>query len=165
MPAKFHTPQSLNRGKLKQLLHFHPKKKPMRLKHIWKPTVAEVSPTVTSETSNPTRLTWVGTSEIGKSYNFFRFRGGLDPLSNPPQMQTWVCKTLYYPFLISTNQCPYERNNFRCSSQLSGISLRSLSKINVSGWRLSHINFTISGHNKCSREKSDWKLYQPYARA
>ena len=37
------------------------------------------------------------------------------------------------------------RNNFRCSSQLSGMPLRSLSKVNVDGWRFSHINFTISG--------------------
>ena len=57
----------------------------MRLKHILKPTVAEVSPTATSETCNPTRLKTAKTSKTGKSYNFYRFRGGLDPLSNPPQ--------------------------------------------------------------------------------
>ena len=52
----------------------------MRLKHILKPTVAEVSPTATSETCNPTRLRRVETSKIAVYYNFYRFRGGLDPL-------------------------------------------------------------------------------------
>ena len=60
----------------------------MRLKHILKPTVAEVSPTATSETYNPTRLKQVKTSKIAVFYNFYRFRGGLAPLSNPPQIQS-----------------------------------------------------------------------------
>ena len=43
----------------------------MRLKHILKPTVAEVSPTATSEPYTPLRLKVVKTSKTGKSYNFY----------------------------------------------------------------------------------------------
>ena len=127
--VKCPAPQNLNRGKLKLPLHFHPKRKPMRLKHIWKRIAEDLSPTATSENYNPTRWKWVKTSKTAVFYNFYRIRGGLDPLSNPPQTKSWVCKTLYYPFLISANLCPHDRNNFRCSSQLSGIPLQSLSKV------------------------------------
>jgi hypothetical protein len=37
---------------------------------------------------HPTRLKWVETSKIAVFYNFYRFRGGLSALSNPPQTQT-----------------------------------------------------------------------------
>ena len=61
----------------------------MRLKHILKPTVAEVSPTATSETCNPTRLKVVKTSKIAVFYNFYRFRVGLaPPLKSPSNANT-----------------------------------------------------------------------------
>ena len=112
MLEKYLTHPNSNRGKLKLPLHFHPKKKPTHLKHTWKRIAEDLSPTATFENYNPPRLKWVKTSKIAVFYNFYRFRGGLDPLSNPPQTQNQVCKTLYYPFLISANQCPHERNSF-----------------------------------------------------
>ena len=145
MQAMFPTPQSSNSGKLKHILPLKPKKKQPLLKPISKQVPDTHSPTATSETCNPPRLKVVKTSKIAVFYNFYRFRGGLAPSQIPLKRKQRVCKTLYYPFLISANQCPHERNNFRCSSQLSGIPLRSLSKVNVSGCRFSQINFIMSG--------------------
>ena len=135
MPEKFPILQNSSRGVSKQLSHLTTRKKLLLSRIIWKLVQAENFPRGIFELSvvivHPTRWKWVETSKIAVFYNFYRFRGGLDPFSNPPQMQIRVCQTLYYPFLISTNQCPYDRNNFRCSSQLAGIPLRSLSKVQL----------------------------------
>ena len=60
-------------------------------------------------------------------------------------MKIQVCKTLYYLFLISTNQCPHERNNFRCTSQLAGMPLQRLSSVRETGARFDQMSLTIAG--------------------
>ena len=107
-PVKFLILQNSNRGVLKRQLHFHQKKKPMRLKPTWRLIPGVHLPNVISDISFHPRI-WVQKpffdvnlesrknaffSKIGKSSNFLRIRGGPDPLWFWGQLQSAVCENL-----------------------------------------------------------------------
>ena len=112
--------------------------------------------------AKPPRLKWAQNYKIAIFYNFYRFRGGTRVRSPIPLKHKVEFAKLYtYHFFSFANLHPQGRNNLRCSSRLSGIPLRSLSNVRVDGWRLSHISFTISGHNPqlhCLQVNNGWKL-------
>ena len=104
----------------------------------------------------------------GNPLSFSDFEGDLTPSDFELNFQPQFAKTYAYHFSISAKCRPlpenekalrisrydrygghwrvyFSRKSLRCSSQLSGMPRRSLSSVKLTGWRFSHIAFTMSG--------------------